>query len=927
MKKIFYTLAVMAAAFLFCVIPASAEEGDWVRIVSVTPNSYDNYTDPVAFTVTVDYSLQSAEQGIVYLGFNTSQPNYYEIEEEPGPAGQVVSRGTGTVVLSKEVTPVNWDTAISRMQQYMAGISYPVTDFKVYANLSEYPHDIPWTPLAISEAVLTELPETEASTDESAGYGNWSGAYEDFVLGHFFVNNGDSRGYGNLYGEYDVVSFSLYDIDGNDTPELLIFNGFEGRDLRADYIFSYDGTKIVYCGSILPECYGVPDYPGLFATVFMSGFYMDEEYDGKYIGVTYLNHSTLESYSVVTDRVEITGELPDGNGREVIFKTDDTETYNAGRQTQHNSLRFMTLAEIEAQGWETFLKVCYEGTAETAPSGVDYKVYCGEGFPNGYEVFDCSLEDCLLKTDSDEYNPQLAHMLIAMCNSVYNGTNMEETFNSFGFESPADMSYDMEKMLLAYGMAKKQTGNIGNEKTLVLIVARGTLGFLEDLEEWKSNIDILKQSSKNQHEGFAEAANALYDRMIGENFLGTSDFSNVEFVITGFSRGAAVANILAARLADEGVAQSRIHAYTFACPDTVKITDRTAGRYKSIFNIANAKDFVSWVPRLYLGNEWNKYGQSYWYCDDWNDYQNLEMGMDAHNQQKYLEYLRSERSGTEYWIRSRAKLALDAAAMQRNMDALHKMGYHNTRVVYTGVYCPVDVEIFISDGRLAGSVVNNVAENILGDKVYISVDGSRKHIYFLDEDTYTLRLTATDDGIMCYTVQSIDVETQETTEEKVFSAVVLTDGRQMTSSITVKEDGDTDTGEAQLFVLGEDGLNIVEIQENGEEIPLPEKQDVGVEETDKGESGAEQAVGEEFPTEEKNVEDTDVSGIPLAAVFLASAIVSAFIGICVFFRSTAKRRRNIGAIKPGRNVRFCSRCGKRISPDASFCGHCGMKKI
>ena len=55
------------------------------------------------------------------------------------------------------------------MQQFLNGGSDLISDFKVYANISEYPHDIPWTPLAIYEAVVTELPEDALEADIITG--------------------------------------------------------------------------------------------------------------------------------------------------------------------------------------------------------------------------------------------------------------------------------------------------------------------------------------------------------------------------------------------------------------------------------------------------------------------------------------------------------------------------------------------------------------------------------------------------------------------------------------------------------------------------------------------------------------------------------------------------------------------------------------
>lgn len=936
-KNTIYALIVMAAAFAFSHISVCAEEGDWVEIVSVTPNSYDNYTDFVTFTATINYSLQSAEQGIVYLGFNTSRPNYYEIEEEPGAAGVVVSKGTGTVVLSKEVRPVNWDTAISRMQQYMDGINYPVTDFKIYANLSEYPHDIPWTPLAVYEAVLTDLPETEASANESAGNGNWSEAYEEFVLGRLFLNEGDrQRGYGDLYNGFAIVEFGLHDMDGDDIPELFIFNGFNGRDLQEDYIFSYDGTAIRYCGSIKPVFYWVSDYPGIFSTVYMSGYYLGDEYIDKYSGVTYLNHSTLEEYSVSANRVEIVGDSLDGYSKTVIFRTDDTKLYNASRQTHYNNVRFMTMAGIEEQGWEAFLKAYREGleAGNTQPRE-DYKVYCGEGYPNGYEVFDCSLEACLSDEKPCTYNPQLAHMLIAMCNSVYDGTDMEKTFNSFGFQSPDDISisHDMwDGIFLGYGMAKKK---LDDGKTLVIVVARGTT----DNIEWASNMDIRLNVTTGQHMGFSDAADGLYTRMA--ELLGTTDFSNTKFVITGFSRGAAAANILAGRLVDEKVAQSQIYAYTFACPDVGIMSGNKASSYHCIFNIANVNDLVSWLPQAFLGSGWNKFGSSYWYSDNWDDYENLKIGTifdnPAHNQVLYLEDLRSEKLTSEFRRREETQKALDAADRKRRMDflksILYVQRYRKTNVPYSGVWCPVDVEILTSDGRLAGRVAGDDAEIILEDKVYLSVDGGRKHIYFLDEDVYTLRLTATDDGTMRYIIQNIDVETQEMTEEKVFPAVALTAGRQMVSSVTVGEDGGADADGVRLFALDDDGISIAEIQEDGTEIPLPETRgDDGAEnETGGGEIYTEKNTEGEASLEEKDVEDKQVSsttGIPLIPASIAAAAVVVLMGAVILCGVAARRRKHTGTVRSDRTMqkpKFCPSCGKQAGSGASFCMYCGTK--
>lgn len=358
----------------------------------------------------------------------------------------------------------------------------------------------------------------------------------------------------------------------------------------------------------------------------------------------------------------------------------------------------------------------------------DYQIFRN----NGYEIFDRSLEMCMFKTDSSEYNPQLAHMLIAMCNSVHNSTDMKNTFESFGFDKT--LRADLLSLTFSVGIKKDHTN-----KPLVLIVARGT----KDIEEWISNVDF-KANDKGLHSGFYDAAKEVYNETISFLNKNDIDISKAAFIITGHSRGAAVANILTARFVK--VESKNIYTYTFACPDVAVIQEDLAHSYKNIFNIGNVKDYVSWIPRAILSRSgekdgwgkdsyWDKYGQSFWYCEDWDDYHELKtnvLGISTfHGQDKYLEYLRSEKPTSEYKKRNEASSALDEASDKRHQEEIKKRRPNiGGRRVYVGVFCPVDVEIYTSNGQLAGTVIDNTPNEILPDKVYIDVVGDKKtHIF------------------------------------------------------------------------------------------------------------------------------------------------------------------------------------------------------
>lgn len=473
-----------------------------------------------------------------------------------------------------------------------------------------------------------------------------------------------------------------------------------------------------------------------------------------------------------------------------------------------------------------------EGNKPLTPK--DYKVYRKDSSGNdGYEVFDVSLEGCIKKTDSTQYNPQLAHMLISMCNSVYSENNMKKTFESFGFNTEKDVLRG-NGVLLTYSIGEKQ---LDSGETLMLVVVRGT----DNTEEILDNFNA-SANNKGLHTGFSNAADNLYTRIT--SFLSTRgrDFSKVKFIITGFSRGAAVANMVSARMTDERISTaSNIYAYTFACPDVAVITENTARSYPYIFNINNAKDIVSWVPRMVWGSSgekdgwgkdsyWDKYGLSYWYSENWDDYNNLKIVFDTdnvHNQARYMDFLRSERSTSEYKTRNSVNSALNTAQNKRANEARRLRANSNIggRRIFThvGSHCPVDVEIRTTDGKVVGTIINNVLNEVMPEKIYIEVHGSQKDIFLFDNDKYTISFTGTDEGAMHYFVQNIDVDTLEIVEEKNFANVLITNSKKMVSYINARDDDSgADVLNVQLFVLDNNGIPEKEVLSdgNGTEIPV-----------------------------------------------------------------------------------------------------------
>ena len=91
--------------------------------------------------------------------------------------------------------------------------------------------------------------------------------------------------------------------------------------------------------------------------------------------------------------------------------------------------------------------------------------------------------------------------------------------------------------------------------------------------------------------GFASAAELVEDRVAGYLARQKLINKNIKLWVSGFSRAAAVANIVGADLTDmELCPASDIFVYTFATP---RVTKRDTGNYANIFNIIGKQDIIT----------------------------------------------------------------------------------------------------------------------------------------------------------------------------------------------------------------------------------------------------------------------------------------------------------------------------------------------
>ena len=186
----------------------------------------------------------------------------------------------------------------------------------------------------------------------------------------------------------------------------------------------------------------------------------------------------------------------------------------------------------------------------------------------------CEIKDekDFLPENSSVFQPVTARVAAALSMSAADEKLLKENLRALGFGDIVTLAYgegDRDKIGMCIA------SRVQGEQLQIAVVLRGTCG-----EEWYSNFEI---GYSAEHSGFARAADFAELRLADYVFT-RAICIQPRFFITGYSRGGAVANILAKRLCDR-YGLDYVSAYTFAAPSTT--ISRRTNRYSSIFNNAN----------------------------------------------------------------------------------------------------------------------------------------------------------------------------------------------------------------------------------------------------------------------------------------------------------------------------------------------------
>lgn len=282
-------------------------------------------------------------------------------------------------------------------------------------------------------------------------------------------------------------------------------------------------------------------------------------------------------------------------------------------------------------GWFSCDPFAYNHELAAASSVISALAYSESGYYQAGNTQPAYMENALSTLGFDK---------ISTASYRYRSEIVDEVLNLFTDESDT----------VAYTIARKHL-RVGEDQTprdLILVSVRGSYGsewlsnlklapedasagnsvqpFADALTSWVSFVGSLtgqprvegldnsasvpQPDSADDHGGYFRASREICAELNRWIAASHDDGAEVAVLLTGHSRGGAIANLVASELDDAAADQSsetpRVYAYTFASPATTMSSAAHDARYGNIFNIVNPSDIMPYLPLRSWGYE--RYG-------------------------------------------------------------------------------------------------------------------------------------------------------------------------------------------------------------------------------------------------------------------------------------------------------------------------------
>ncbi|MBO7573733.1 MAG: hypothetical protein J6T25_03035 [Bacilli bacterium] len=227
-----------------------------------------------------------------------------------------------------------------------------------------------------------------------------------------------------------------------------------------------------------------------------------------------------------------------------------------------------------------------------APSTIKIPVEMGAFLKEGSYELEFDYEDSYFLTNPEDYNKNLSLLSFGAAVSTGDTISLGDFFGAAGFQDIAFYGYDTAPTAdtVGYSFAHK----VIEGYDVVAITVRG----LNYGMEWSNNFIIGKTGN---HEGFNACAIDIYQELT-QYVSSKCTLNNLKIWISGYSRGGAVANVLADTIVkgeSVEISANGLYAYTFEAPAGVDLNNVVA--YPFVHNVINSNDIVANIPPASYG--------------------------------------------------------------------------------------------------------------------------------------------------------------------------------------------------------------------------------------------------------------------------------------------------------------------------------------
>ncbi len=357
-----------------------------------------------------------------------------------------------------------------------------------------------------------------------------------------------------------------------------------------------------------------------------------------------------------------------------------------------------------------------------------------------YQAFE--YQDEMLAADSGTLSPDLAKVTVGLATAAYAESEIKACLSSMNYTlvDSKTFNYDGERKatyedndFVAFSIGYKKVSLNGETYNAYVVPIRGTTGN----DEWLSNFK-LGAAGDSYHYGFKKAADGVLSTLRSK-----IKTKNNIFLITGHSRGAAVANIVAGELTiDKDLASAdHIFGYTYACP-AVKIGADTT--LDNVININNPGDAIPELPLADWG--YQRYGKSLSLSTDKKFYDNMKvqyknaLGREYAgilNTDSYVATLKTIAGTREAYFQPENQMLFELAGWllgpkTKEMDTLAKILAHYN---VNGLIAK-SISNILSDITVSGVQTAFDKENQNNKEILITIDGYLEDTVNMNESEF-----------------------------------------------------------------------------------------------------------------------------------------------------------------------------------------------